>query len=63
MTPLSTRAADTGTDEIGPAIIQAAIARGTLPVAPMAMPLQQIEAQRGAILPRVFASLTLRTGN
>jgi hypothetical protein len=54
---------DAGSDGIGRDVVTDAITRGALPVAPLPMPMQTIQPQAGAFLPRLFASLTLRTGN
>jgi hypothetical protein len=49
--------------DAGSDVVAEAITRGALPVAPLPMPVQMIQSQAGALLPRLFASLTLRTGN
>jgi hypothetical protein len=67
MTPATASAATrlpvTAPEDIAPADLAAALRRGALPAAPMAMPVQPLDGHLRTLLARGTAQLPLRTGH
>lgn len=59
----ATASASAGLDDVTPAMLAAALSRGALPAAPMAMPIQPLGGQLRTLLARGVAQLPLRTGH